>query len=138
MLDLSKVNLSKISEEGFEFELTFPKTGEGLKAFVIVRGENSPVVKAYGRRKYSEFKMREQVAKRKGKEVDDLSLDELEDMAVEGAVLRTIGWRGVAENGKEIPFTKEEAARIYKEHPWIREQVMEESQNILNFRPEGD
>lgn len=136
MLDLTKTNLSKISEEGHEFEITFPETGEGLGAFITVRGDSSPTVKAYARKKFSEYKMKETVAKRRGKEVDEPSIEELEDLSIESAVVRTIGWRGLSEGGKELVFSKEECARVYREHEWIRRQVMRESENILNFRPE--
>lgn len=136
MLDLSKTNLSKAAETGYEFELRIPGTLEATGAFVTVRGDQSPTVKTYGKRKYQEFKMKEQAAKRRGKEVEDLTLDEAEDLAVESAIVRIISWKGITEGGKEVAFTKENAERILKEHTWIREQVMEESSQLLNFRSE--
>lgn len=134
--DLSKNNLSEVAEAGFEFELKFPGTGEGTGAFITVRGDNSKTVKAYARKKFSEFKLREQQAKRRGKELDDMSIEEAEELAIESAIVRVISWRGIEEEGKPVAFTKENAQRIFLEHPWIREQVTEESSQILNFRPE--
>lgn len=134
--DLSKNNLSEAAEAGFEFELKFPGTGEGTGAFITVRGDNSKTVKAYARRKFNEFKLREQQAKRRGKELDEMSLEEAEELAIESAIVRVISWRGIEEKGKAVEFTKENAERIFMEHPWIREQVTEESSQILNFRPE--
>lgn len=131
--DLSKNNFSQKAEAGFEFELTLPETFEPTGAFITVRGDNSPAVKAFGRRKFQEFQQREAVAKRKGKEVEPMTIDDAEELSVENAVIRTISFRGFAENGKEIAFSKEEAERIYTEHAWIREAVIQESSNLRNF-----
>lgn len=133
--DLSKNNFAEVAEAGYEFELKLPGTGEGTGAFITVRGDQSKTVKAYARRKYSEFKLKEQQAKRRGKEVEDITLDEAEELAIESAVIRVIDWKGIAENGKDVPFTKENAERIFKEHSWIREAVTEEAGQLLNFRP---
>jgi hypothetical protein len=135
MLDLSQKNFSVSAEAGFEFELKLP-TGEATGAFVTVRGEQSKIVKQYGRRKFSEMQMKEQAAKRRGKEVEPMSLDDIEELSVESAIVRIIGWKGITNAGKEVPFSKEAATEILKEHSWIREQVMEESNNLHNFRPE--
>lgn len=132
--DLAKNNLSVAADVGFEFELKMP-TGENTGAFITVRGEESKTVKAFGRNKYKEFQQKQQQARRRGKEADDLTLEEAEDMAIETAVIRVMDWRGISDGGVDVPFTKEAAARIFKEHSWIREQVMEESSQILNFRP---
>ena len=133
--DLAKHNYTEIAEAGYEFELKLPGTGEGTGVFITVRGDQSKTVKAFGRKKYSEFKLREQQAKRRGKDVDDMTLEEAEELSIESAIVRVIGWKNITENGKEVSFTKENAERIFKEHPWIREAVTEESGQILNFRP---
>ena len=133
MFDLSLNNLSVVSESGYEFEVINPTTGGGTGAFIKVRGDNSPAVKAFGRKKFMELQMKQKAAKRRGKE-DDLDLDEAEDLAVEAGVVRIISWKGLAEDGKELPFTKENAERILKSHPWLREQVMNESADLGNFQ----
>ena len=76
---------------------------------------------------------REKVAKGKNKEIE-LTIEDYEDMAVDRAIVRIISWRGIQENSQDVPFNRENAERILKEHPWIREAVMEESDNLLNFR----
>lgn len=134
--DLAKHNYTEIAEAGYEFELKLPGTGEGTGVFITVRGDQSKTVKAFGRKKYSEFKLREQQAKRRGKEVEDMTLEEAEELSVESAIVRVIGWKNITENGKEVPFTKENAERIFKEYSWIKDQVMEEAGQLLNFRSE--
>lgn len=134
--DLAKHNYTEIAEAGYEFELKLPGTGEGTGVFITVRGDQSKTVKAFGRKKYSEFKLREQQAKRRGKDVEDMTLEEAEELSIESAIVRVIGWKNITENGKEVPFTKENAERIFKEYSWIKDQVMEESGQLLNFRSE--
>lgn len=135
-LDLAKVNYAETAEAGYEFEILLPATNEPTGAFITVRGEMSKTVKAYARQKFREFQLKEQQAKRRGKQSEEMTLEEAEELAVESAVVRVIGWRGITENGKEVPFTKENAERIFREYSFIREQVMEESNQLLNFRPE--
>ena len=134
--DLKNHNYTEIAEAGYEFELKLPGTGEGTGALITVRGDQSRTVKAFGRKKYSEFKLREQQAKRRGKDVDDMTLEEAEELSVESAVVRIISWKNITEAGKEVPFTKENAERILKEYSWIKDQILEEAGQLLNFRSE--
>ncbi len=136
MLDLQKTDFSKSAESGYEFELTLP-TGEKTGAFVKVRGQESPVVKAHVRRRIQEYQTRVQQLRRRGKDPENepVDFDELDDAAVENAIVRIIDWRGITNAGKEVPFDKESARSILKQHEWIRRQVIEESEQLLNFRP---
>ena len=132
-LDLAKTNPSKLAEAGYTFTLCLPD-GSETDAKLTVRGSNSPVVKQYARKVYQEFKVREQAAKRRGRDVEDLTLDEAEDLAIESAAVRLIGWEGIAEGNKDIAYSKDEALRVLREYPFIRESIMKESDEILNFR----
>jgi hypothetical protein len=134
--DLAKHNYTEIAEAGYKFELKLPGTGEATGVFITVRGDQSKTVKAFGRKKYAEFKLREQQAKRRGKEAEDMSLEEAEELSIESAVIRVLDWSGISENGKDVPFTKENAERIFKDFSWIKDQVMEEASQLLNFRSE--
>lgn len=124
--DISKRDLTEIAEAGYEFELLLPGSGEKTDAFVKVRGDQSKIVKNYTRKKYDEIGVR---SKRK----TPVTLEEAEEFAVEGAVIRIISWRGIEEDGKEVPFTVENATRILSKHSWIREQIQEAASEQLNF-----
>jgi len=132
--DLVKQDFNKAAEAGFTFELKLP-TGEPSGAKLTVIGDMSPTVKAYSRKKFSEYQMKQSIAKRKGKEVDDLSLDEAEDLAVEAALIRLINWTGIQEGGKDVPFSKEKAREVLTQHSWVREAVMAEAADLTNFQP---
>lgn len=137
-LNLSKTNVAAKSEAGYEFELTVPEINERTGAFVTIRGNHSPVVKQYSRKTFQEMQAREQQAKRKNREIEPMTLEEAEDMAIQAAIVRIISWRGIKEDdekGKEVdvPFTEENARRILKEHSWIREAILSESDLLANF-----
>lgn len=134
MLDLKVTNLAESAETGFEFELLLPESKDKTGGFITVRGSQSPTVRNYSKRKWQEYNVKVQQAKRRGKDVEDMTLDEAEDLAVENAINRIISWRGIGEDGKELPFTKENAEQVLRKHTWIREQIMEESDNLLNFQ----
>lgn len=129
--DIVKTNLAERAEEGFEFEVKLPD-GSPTEFFVTVRGTQSPKVKGYSKRVFNQLQIKEQQAKRKGKETD-FSLEEAEDMAVNSAVVRIVSWRGLEEAGKEIPCTEENVKRIMRELDWVRSQVLEEADIAANF-----
>ena len=131
--DLQLQDYSKSSEVGYEFELKLP-TGEGSGAFLTVIGDYSPTVKQYAKRKYQEFNQRQTIARRKGKE-EELSLEDAENLAIEAALVRLIGWRGFTEEGKEVKFSKDKAREVLTQHSWIRDQIQEESSDVGNFKP---
>jgi hypothetical protein len=133
--DLNKNNFADAAEAGYEFELLLPGTQEPTGAFITVRGDQSKTVKAYARKKYAEFRLREQQAKRRGKDVEEMTIEEAEELSIESAIVRVIGWKGISEGKVEVAFTKENAERIFAAHPWIKDAVMEESSQLLNFRP---
>lgn len=137
MFDLKKNDPAKAAEVGFEFAVVLPD-GTETDAKITVRGANSPTVRNYSRRVYQEFKTKEQQAKRRGREPEEMTLEEAERLAAETAAVRVISWQGIAEDGQEVKFSQAEAERIFKEYPFIREQVMEQSENIFNFRTGGN
>lgn len=132
--DLNKDNFSTAAEQGVELELILP-TGAGSGAYLTIIGDNSKTVKAYSRKKFQEYQMKVQIAKRKGKEPEELSLEEAEELAVEAAAVRVMGWKGFTEDGKEVKFSKEKLNEVLTAHGWIREFVMQESSNIFHFVP---
>lgn len=131
-LNLSVLNVSEVSESGIEIELVHPATGEGLDAWVRVRGKDSRTVQNHARKVVNDMQKREKIAKGKNKDAD-MSIEELEMLAVERAVIRIISWRGIEEDGQPVPFTVENATRVLKDNPWIREQVLENSDDLTGF-----
>jgi hypothetical protein len=134
MLDLSKQDPAKAAEVGFEFNIVLPD-GTETDGKVKVRGKNSKIVQQFNRKLLQEMKTAEQAARRRGKDVD-MTPEEAEELACRIAANRIISWSGVGKDGKEITFDPVLAEDILKEYPFLREQVMLESDNLLNFRSE--
>ena len=131
-LNQSVLNVSEVSESGIDIELVHPATGEGLDAWVRVRGKDSRTVQNHARKVVNDMQKREKIARGKNKDAD-MSIEELEMLAVERAVIRIISWRGIEEDGQPVPFTVENATRVLKDNPWIREQVLENSDDLTGF-----
>lgn len=132
MLDLAKKDPAKVAEVGYEFTVVLPD-GSETDAKVTVRGAQSATVKNHARKVYQEMKVRSDQAERRGKKAEELTLEDLEQMNAENAAMRIICWTNVAENGEEVPFTKENAVRVMKTYPFLSEQVLEASNNVFNF-----
>lgn len=135
MFDIKSHDFSTSAAEGYAFSLKLP-TGADAGAKLTILGELSPTIKNYSRKRFAEYQQRQQMAKRKGKE-EDLSLEEAEEMAVENALVRLVGWEGIVEDGKDVKFSKEKAREILTAHSWIRDQIISESQDVLNFSPKS-
>ena len=134
--DLNKHNFTESAAEGYTFELKLP-TGAASGTKLTVLGEMSPTIKAYSRKKFAEYQQRQVMLKRKGKEDDQMSLEEAEEIAVENALVRLVGWQDLHEDGKDVKFSKEKARELLTVHGWIRDQVITESQDVLNFSPKA-
>ena len=132
MLDLNKKDPSKVAEAGFEFNVVLPD-GTETDAKIKVRGRNSKKVQAFSRALAQEMMLQDQAAARRGKK-KEMTIDESEELACRIAANRVISWSGLGKDGVEIPFSEDTAEDILKEYPFLREQVLEESDNLLNFR----
>jgi hypothetical protein len=137
MLDLKKNDPAVLAEVGYTFNVILPD-GTKTDAKITVRGSNSPTVTNHGRKIYHEFQVKKEQAKRRGREPEDLTLEEAEKMAAESAAVRVITWTGLAEGGEEVVYSKDTAVRVMLDYPFIREQVMKESDNIHNFSKRED
>jgi len=134
MFDLQQQDFSKSADLGYTFELKLP-TGASSGAFLTILGDLSSTVKMYSRKKFQEYQQKQAIAKRKGKESEEMDLDEAEELAVESTLVRLVNWSGITEQGQDVPFSKEKAREVLKQHPWIREAIITESADVLNFQP---
>ena len=134
MLDLNKLNVSEAAESGFKLNLVHPVTRQPIDgAFITIRGDDSKTVQKWIRGVISRKQTEELMAKKRGREVEPMSLAEAEDQANESAAKRVIGWEGIANGKTELVFTEENAKALFAEHNWIRDQVLEASRDLGNF-----
>ncbi len=133
--NLDKQNYTTAAEEGFTFNLSLPD-GTESDAKLTVIGDLSATVQNFSKKKYKELSLKIKQAEGKQKKYDP-TLEELEDDAIAGALVRLIGWDGITEGEKDtvVKFSKEKAEEILRQHPWIREQIYKESADVSNFTP---
>jgi hypothetical protein len=132
--DLKKNDPAKIAEIGHEFDVVMPD-GTLTDIKIKVRGSLSPIVKDFYRNAFSQMQVKASAAKKRGKEPEEMSLQESEDFAIRSSAIRVMGWSGIAEDGKDIPYSQEECLRLMTAYPFLREAVTAESEQLLNFRP---
>ena len=108
-MDISKLDVVKLSNEGYRCVIKNPKTGADTDIIIIIKG-----VYADNFRDESE------------------QADTIEKTAAMLARY-TIGWEGAEENGKPLKFSEKTAERIYLKFPIIRAQVLTAAMDVRNF-----
>lgn len=131
--DLSTPSLAATSEQGHRFELKLPGAGRPLGAFITVRGPRSEAVREMARQRIEAAHARDIEARRRREEPRPQSLDEMDAQLTDTAVRYTMDWEGITDKGAPVPFSAAAAAALYQAHPWIREQVIAEAQDLGNF-----
>lgn len=113
-------DLASVEASDRVFPVRHPATNEPLGLSIRLRPQSSPEVKAVSRRLLDEG------LKSRGKgitavKVESNTLDKLVAATAELIWSGTTNWRG-----EKLETTSANVRRLYKEAPWIREQVEEE------------
>lgn len=132
-MELNSVNLAAQAAVGYPLELVHPATGDKLGGIITIRGDESKEVQNYNRKRFQELQKRERMNKGKN---NDYTLAEIEDIGVESAIVRVISWKNIKKDGVDLEFNKENAEMVFRDYPWIRNQVMEAAGNLTLFLPE--
>ncbi len=127
--DLTLLDTAAKAEEGAVLDVRHPSTRETLDIKITLNGADSDTY-----RKASTELMRRAV--RRHEKGGVLGKDDAVDDVVTILVACTVGWTGLAEDGKDIPFSRKDAKRLYVKYPWLREQVSTFIENRGNFIPE--
>ena len=131
------LKLIKTLEEPTRLDLRHPATGETLKygkddskaMHLLVFGRDSDTYRKH-QRKLLDKRLKEQQKFRQVK----MTAAQLEDEGIEQLAIVTVGG-AVFLDGKEVPVDQKNAADLYREYPWIREQVdmfVEDRSNFLS------
>lgn len=130
-------NLSEFQDtESAEITIKHPATGAPTDAAVTIAGPEHPKRKAILFDK--QRKMRRQLTKTGKLEFADPAEEEVEETDILAAC--TLGWKGIAVDGKEVAYSREAAAKLYADPAlrWFRAQVkaaMDERE--LFIKPSG-
>lgn len=96
----------------------------GGAAFLVAAFDNPSFTDAFRKatKPYSEL----------GKKIPDN--DQLEIMCRTMSQFVVLDWRGVYDGDKELKYSPDNAYRLLKELEWIRSRLINEAQNLENFR----
>ena len=120
-VDLAAIDTVKGSNEGFDVRIFHPGTNEDLDITISVLGKDSDAFQ-----KVSRAQNKKRMAKmQKGgfRNVSPVPIEEIEQDGIALLAACTTGWTGVIIEGKEIPFSTDNAVMVYERFPWIKEQV---------------
>jgi hypothetical protein len=140
MFDLAELNTAKACEDGAEIELLHPVTKEPLGQFILVVGKHSKTFTDYVARDANEE--RRKAAQRRGKE-NIKTFEEVQAEGIELLVACTKGFRCYSwlddeggdflHFGGKFEFSKDNAKKLYREFPWIKEQIDAGIVDLGNF-----
>ncbi|MDY4280864.1 MAG: hypothetical protein SOX56_07340 [[Pasteurella] mairii] len=131
-MDFSKLDTNKLSENTFRFEILHPVTADQTGAFIDVYGNGSDVVKQFLNKQLRKTQKQE-FENARSRKPKFQELNDLEEFNLENALVRVAGWEGVEWENKALDFNEENARKLLKACPWLREQIIEHSTNLGNF-----
>lgn len=131
-MELSSLDLSSTSENGYEFEFIPEATGIGEGFFITVLGKHADTVKEWKRKAINNMRDRERMLAKKGKD-DYRKFEEDEAFGIQLAAITIIGWKGLSDGGKPVEYSKEMALQLCKMNPEVRDQVSAASDLMSNF-----
>jgi hypothetical protein len=115
ILDLSNLDVVASASKGAVLEVLHPTLYTKLGIKITLVGADSDRFKNY-RRDIQNKRLQETSAMA-------LNLDELEDQNLTLLATCTIGWDTMPVDGVDLPFTIDNAKKVYKRFPWLKEQV---------------
>ena len=126
-LDINAFNAVAESEQGFDLMM---KATDGTDTGVIftIIGRYSDSVQKWSKKVFAEYQQEINLAKRKGKEPPEKSIDELREQNTEGAMVRVIGWKNVKQE-----FSHDLLKQVLKNNPHWVDAIIDESDNAANF-----
>jgi hypothetical protein len=131
-MDLKQLDTKTASNEGRECVIKHPDTGLDTDIKITVAGMDSDLFQEMN----DDLKREVREKLKRGKEFE-LTPDEERERDYERLARATLGWSGVEEDGKAIPFSPETALRIYRDFPVIFRQVLAFVGGEANFLPQS-
>lgn len=116
-MDLTKINVVADAEQGGVCHLRDPYTGEDLDCSITLLGRDSAIYKNHAKKVFSKKNQNQ----------------DFERHIIDLLAVSTVDWTNITEGGDEIECSFQNAKRIYKDHPWIREQLIEFQEDRANF-----
>ncbi|MDB6454693.1 hypothetical protein [Falsirhodobacter sp. 20TX0035] len=131
-MDLADFDLTAAADRGADMQLEHPVTGEPL---VTDTGEEITIRLLGNDSREFRAALSDLAEKQAGKKRQSLAAAEAH--SVDLLARLTLGWQGIVYKGVPLEFTRENAAMLYRERPFIREQIDRFIGNRGNFFGNG-
>ncbi len=129
--DLNNLSTAKKSDEGSVLEVLHPVNDTKLGIKITVVGQDSTIYRSFINKQANS--LRQKIMPGRGFMPSSVEKDQ--EQATNLLVTCTLGWEGIDLDGKEYPFTKENAKALYSNSGffWLREQVDKFIADRANF-----
>jgi thymidine kinase len=127
-ISLASLNVVKASDDAQKLDILDEESGKATGIVLSVIGSNSDKITKLVAKAVNGRRQAEELAKKKGKDVQPSKVEDDIEFAQELAAARIVGWEGIDE-----PFSPENALQLVTINPQIREQVMVFSDNASNY-----
>lgn len=118
--DLAQADVVKDANKGGEVSLYHPTNGKDVGITIYIVGKDSDTFKAI---QAEQNRKRMAKIQKGGFRAANTAVANVDQEAVELLAACTTGWSRMPLNGKDVPFSTENAETIYAKFPWIKEQV---------------
>mgnify|MGYP000010225343 CR=1 FL=1 len=127
--DLAELDTVKGGDEGHEFELRHPISGDPMGAFITVVGADSERHQEHLRA----LQKKSVDAMMKSRRVNGV---DAEQEGINLLAASTLGWRDLPLwDGLLFEYSQHNAQKLYRRFPWVREQASVVVQERANFLP---
>jgi len=125
-MDLSKYDPKEVSEKGCTMEVRHPVTLVPLpKVTITLAGEDS--------KRFRQMQQRLANKMLDGRGRVKLSAEQTWENSISMLARCTLSWTGIEWEGKSLPCNESNAAMVYRELDWLREQVDSFVNDRANF-----
>lgn len=137
--DIASLDTAQASDTGARIPILHPTNGKEIGLFVTVLGKHSQVFRDIVRDRVNRRMRDEANAQRRNKPNDTITAEQVESEAIELLVSCTLNWDSGVDNptwtykGEDLPFTVQNAIKVYTDMIWIRQQVDDAIGDLENF-----
>jgi hypothetical protein len=128
LVNIEDFDAVKASEHAHKFELKSADGVTGTGVFVLVLGKNADVVQDWTSKVVNKLIRDAEYAKRRGKQVEPQSLEDIRESNIKNALVRVVGWENVQQD-----YTSALMEKALRRNPHWVEQIIEESDDLGNF-----
>ncbi len=128
-MDFADLDVSSAADSGATLHIEHPTTGEPL----FTEAGKPITVRVKGADSKSFRQEMHRLAEAQAGKRQKVTRAKAETNAIELLASVTIGWDGIVWEGEPLKFSEENARMLYRERPWLREQVDEFIADRANF-----